>query len=250
MKVPRKKGEGSRHNFPQAAYDRDADGGGEGLGIDRRKPDDGGDLDIRRVDPHLGNECRRHRDEDDAQILHESDEALVGAEGTRHQHHGGGRTRRRAPDGGGAGQDAPAADQPAEQAGGCDGRHHDAKKQRPFLVEDRKDVGRDRRRDEAADDRLGGAEQKTRHAHRGAIGAGDDGGQHRPDQQRRRQGGEFQRAGKQQGNNQQGKPLPELAHPRHALECGQVRGGLLGRGIHVSLLDPQGEKCEPRFTEK
>ena len=35
------------------------------------------------------------------------------------------------------------------------GRQHHAEEQRPFLVEDRKDVGRDRRRDKAADDRPG-----------------------------------------------------------------------------------------------
>ncbi|ESY89097.1 hypothetical protein X739_02730 [Mesorhizobium sp. LNHC220B00] len=100
----------------EAADERHADGGGEGLRIDLWEPDDGRDLEARGVDPHLGDEGCRHRDEDDAQILHEGDKALIGAEGAGHQHHGGGGPRRRAPDGGGARQDAPAADQPAKQA--------------------------------------------------------------------------------------------------------------------------------------
>src|SRR5690606_31262231 len=68
-------------------------------------------------------------------------------------------------------------------------------------------IRRDRTCDEAADDGLAAGETERWNAHGRAVGAGDDCRKHRADQQRCRQAGDFQRARKQQRNNEQNRPL-------------------------------------------
>src|SRR5690606_26185542 len=169
-----------------------------------------------RVHPQARKDGGGHGDEDDAQILHEGDQPLVGAEGAGHQHHGGGGARRGAPDGGGAGQDAPAADEPAEHAGGDQRGGDRAEDERPVGGEDREDAWRDRGGDQTADDRLRGAEDRPRHPHGGAVDARSDAGQHRPDQQRGGQGGGLQRGGAEQRQDEDGQPLERRRAGRQA----------------------------------
>jgi hypothetical protein len=91
------------------------------------------------------------------------------------------------------------------------------------------------------------AEQQARHAYRGAVGAGQDRGKHRADQQRRRQRGELQRAGEEQRKHQQHQPLPRRAQARHAFNGWLFWGRVFRRGIHTRLLEQLHEKCETVF---
>ncbi len=82
--------------------------------------------------PQPGDNGCHQRDEQHPQILHERDEADVGAVGRGHQHHRRCRAGRGTPHGGGARQHAPAREQPAERAARRDHRDDDSDEQRPI----------------------------------------------------------------------------------------------------------------------
>ncbi len=205
---------------------------GERQPLDSAEPVGSGGVTGRRRHPDPCNDAGHHRHKDDAQILHEGDEADIGPESFGHERHGGCRSRTGTPDRRRSGQHAPARQQQADQGARRDDGEDHGREQRPVLGHRTDDFRRDGTRDHAADDRLRHEEGDMRNAQRSLTGCHDDRRDHGAEQERRRQPDGFQNRHEDAGQEEHHRPLdappPATERPEYAARapCGAGRAAL------------------------
>jgi hypothetical protein len=162
---------------------------------------------LRKLNPESRDHRGHNRDADDPEILHEGDQFHIRAERLSHHNHRGCCPGRRTPNSRRPRQPAPPAQQPSEHAADTNGCEYNTQKDRPATEKGRHDRGCDRRRNQAADDRLHSQECRSWETDRAAINSHQDPRHHWPEEEWRRKSGRVQSQRQQHGSRHNYAPL-------------------------------------------
>jgi len=153
--------------------------------------------------PEPAHERGRQNDEDDAQVLHQSDQGHVAAEGVGEQHHHRRRAGEGAPQGRAPGQDVQAGEHHTERCRDKQHRKRRADKEDEVLA-DGLEQGRGKiAGDEATNDRLREWEEPARQLQCCAAADKDHGRAHRAEKERRWQADQLEEGNKNGGGYQE-----------------------------------------------